>query len=345
MSARTQNLAITGIDADDPAAVDARYHIEAAARAADHPDLPPPCRYRLAAALRHPYPGVDIEQFLAHLDGEPVGYVIVELPTLDNLENSYVELVVHPAYRRRGVGRFMYAHALETVRAAGRRRVMASSTRQVPGGPERDGAGSAFAEAMGLQPALTDIRRKLEVSHVDPAVHDRLLAEAWARADGYSLVKWRDRVPDEYVDDVAYLDGRLVTDAPMGDLALEPERIDAARVRQREEAQAARGTRSYAAGMRHDASGRLVALTALGLEKTIPEHAWQWITLVDPDHRGHRLGTIVKIENLRYALEHETALRSIDTWNAESNAYMISINDAMGFRAIDAGVEWQVEIG
>jgi hypothetical protein len=80
------------------------------------------------------------------------------------------------------------------------------------------------------------------------------------------------------------------------------------------------------------------------LEKTVPEHAWQGITLVAPEHRGHRLGTIVKIENLRYALAHESALASIDTWNAEVNQYMIAINEAMGYRAIEVSVDWQQEL-
>jgi hypothetical protein len=67
----------------------------------------------------------------------------------------------------------------------------------------------------------------------------------------------------------------------------------------------------------------------------------QLITLVDPPHRGHRLGTIVKIANLRYAMAGEPALRVVDTWNAAVNDHMISINEAIGFRAMDALVDWQ----
>ena len=54
--------------------------------------------------------------------------------------------------------------------------------------------------------------------------------------------------------------------------------------------------------------------------------------LVDPDHRGHRLGTIVKIENLRRARAHEPALAVVETYNAEANPHMLAINVAMGFR-------------
>jgi RimJ/RimL family protein N-acetyltransferase len=92
-----------------------------------------------------------------------------------------------------------------------------------------------------------------------------------------------------------------------------------------------------------DKSGRLVALTALGFERSSPWHAWQWITIVDPEHRGHRLGMVVKLENLRHAREHEPDLRVIDTGNAAVNDHMISINEAIGFRAVDAETHWQQE--
>ena len=55
-------------------------------------------------------------------------------------------------------------------------------------------------------------------------------------------------------------------------------------------------------------------------------------------------GTIVKIVNLRYIVEEEPRLRTIDTWNADVNSYMIAINEAMGFRPVDAWANWQQDI-
>ena len=45
---------------------------------------------------------------------------------------------------------------------------------------------------------------------------------------GYRVVTWQGMPPDRFLDDVAYLDGRLLADAPMGELDWEPERMDAA---------------------------------------------------------------------------------------------------------------------
>jgi hypothetical protein len=140
------------------------------------------------------------------------------------------------------------------------------------------------------------------------------------------------------------VDSRLVEDAPMGDLAWEPENVDAGRIRATEHVRERYRSRPFSTAMRHDATGRVVAWSALTQEFSHTEHAWQGITLVHPGHRGHRLGTIVKIENLRYARRHLPRLRYIDTWNAAVNDYMISINEAMGFRAVDGFINWQLEL-
>ena len=48
----------------------------------------------------------------------------------------------------------------------------------------------------------------------------------------------------------------------------------------------------------HVASGRLVACTELLLAADVAGQAWQMLTVVHPEHRGHRLGLAVKLANL-----------------------------------------------
>jgi hypothetical protein len=43
-------------------------------------------------------------------------------------------------------------------------------------------------------------------------------------------------------------------------------------------------------------------------------------------------------------LAHAAGLRVINTWNAAVNDHMISINEALGFRPVDALVNWQQEV-
>jgi GNAT superfamily N-acetyltransferase len=171
-----------------------------------------------------------------------------------------------------------------------------------------------------------------------------MAAEARSKADGYRLVSWTSPHPAEFVDDLAYLDGRLSTDAPLGDLKVEPSHVDADRLLRSQEAGLARERLSYHTGAVHEASGRMVAWTTISKEEALPWHAFQLITIVDPDHRGHRLGALIKVENLRFFLEHQPDTRIIDTFNAAENGYMISINERMGFRPLYAFQYWQREI-
>jgi GNAT superfamily N-acetyltransferase len=338
------DIAVTPLDVADETAVQRAYEIEAAAVAADVADFPPVCRRHFVATIHHPWPGTRSRYLAAHLDGLPVGYARLDLPQLDNTDNASVELAVHPEHRRLGVGRALHEYVVQIVRDEDRKRLVGMSVRPLPGGPARSSAGADFATAVGATSALFDVRRRLDVTAIDEPALDRMLAEAWSRADGYSLVQWQGSVPEEYVDDVAYLDSRLLEDAPLGDLAWEPEKVDAARVRGVEAAREARGRRAYHSGMRHDESGNLVAWTTLDFSASNRWHAFQQITIVEPRHRGHRLGIIVKIENLRYARAHEPELRAVDTWNAAANDHMISINEAMGFRPVDGWDNWQLTV-
>lgn len=335
-------ISITAFGAADTEAAERAYEIKLSALAADTPDMPPPSRCHFFSQFTHPWPGSDGYWALARLDGVPVGYLDIALPKLDNTENARANIAVLPRYRRRGVGRALHEYALRLIRDQARKRIFFMTP--ALDGPGNGGAGAAFALAVGATPMIVDVRRRLDVTEVDNARFDRLLADAWSKADGYSLVRWRGAAPAEYLDDIAYLDGRLLEDAPMGDLEWEPEKVDAARVRATEAVIKARGGRTYHTGIRHDTTGRLVAWTMIESGANAPWHAFQQITIVDPRHRGHRLGTIIKIENLRYALAHEPTLHVIDTFNAGVNDHMISINEAMGFRAIDRWTNWQLNL-
>jgi len=338
------SLSVSELDPADSDAVEALRRLLNETRRHELPDFPQTCPHRFRAQVATPWPGQETLRWIAREGAELVGAAIVDLPTLDNLENADLDIRVPLRHRRQGLGRELYAFAAAELRRRGRRRVMGFTPESLPDGVRRDPAGSAFAAAMGMSNALDDVRRRLDVATVDRAALDGLLAHAWTKADGYSLVRWIDRAPEEYLDDVALLESRLMTDAPLGDLAWEKEKIDADRIRAGEETRRRYGSTAVSTAARHDASGRLVAWSAVGQEHCNPEHAWQGITLVHPAHRGHRLGTIVKIENLRYAQQHLPELRYIDTWNAAVNDFMISINEAMGFRPVEGWRNWQQEI-
>ena len=300
------------------------------------------------AYLWHRYgrPGTRAEHFVAFDGEEPVGRLEIGFPQLDNLKNAHCSIEVLPSMRRRGFGRQLYDLMLERVKAAGRTTIMGGSAWSLPGIEAHDGgAGPAFARAMGLSSAdLPEVLRRLDLSKLDNEALDAIYTKAQAASAGYRLVQWGNEAPDELVDDIAYLDGRLIEDAPMGDLAIEPEKVDADRVRAHEESARNRGRIVFNTGAVHEESGRLVAWTCIASDEETPWHAWQNITIVDPLHRGHRLGALIKVANLRLVLDARPSLKAIDTGNAYVNSYMIAINEEMGFQPKWALQNWQREL-
>ncbi|WP_027342425.1 GNAT family N-acetyltransferase [Hamadaea tsunoensis] len=341
------SLQITPVLPDsDNATVEAYVEVMEALRVYEMPAFPPTTRREFDSYRAHPWPWQRSQPYLATADGVPVGRLVLQFPTRDNLKNMSVDLAVLPAYRRRGFGRELLAFAEEQARANGRETVMASSMWTLPelGLTAPDEAAPAFARAMGYRDTLPEVNRVLDLAKVDEDVLQEILDHARAKADGYQLVQWIGQTPEELIDDIAYLDGRLLQDAPMGDTAWEPFEVDADRIRRTEAVMAARGRQLYNSVMVHEKSDRVVAWTTLSLEADHQWHSWQQITIVDPDHRGHRLGALVKVENLRYLRQHEPQVTTVDTFNAHENGYMISINEQMGFRPQYSFQNWRRDL-
>lgn len=259
--------------------------------------------------------------------GVPVAALSMSLPVLDNLRVVNAELEVHPDHRGRGFGRSMGEHLVAETRAHGRDRVFSAVSTT---------AGRQLAEALGAKPVLDDVRRVLDLHAFPPLARP-------AAPPGYRVVMWQDRAPDEWVEGAAYLNGRMTIDAPMGEMGYEPEKWDAARYREREQAAADRRRRMVVAAAVHE-SGQVAGITEIGISLTAPEIGYQWDTIVDPDHRGHGLGLLLKHWNHAQLVEVQPQVRWVNTWNAASNSFMIRVNEAVGYRVMDTWTEYQLDL-
>ena len=150
--------------------------------------------------------------------------------------------------------------------------------------------------------------------------------------------------PAEYLEDQCALFQCMSTDEPHGDEGHEEEIWDAERVGENDALRAARGARFLIAVAQHIASGRLVACTELCIGADSPGQAWQMLTVVEPEHRGHRLGLAIKLANLDLLAERAPDVRVIVTGNASVNAPMIAVNEMMGFEVASEGNFWQKDL-
>lgn len=334
-------LSLAPIEPSDEDAIRQWYGLRCAVVRADQPDDPPPCWVHQLGSFRHPWPGEVDTVWLAVIGGLVVGGCTLSLPILENRQTAWVQILVAPEHRRRGLGRALLAHLQAEATRQGRTRLIGSVQQPLdPGAP--DPAGN-FAAACAAVPVLVETRRRLDVGSVDPAVLARLDAQARSHSRDYSLVQWVGATPQRWLDGVAYLTGRMSTDTPLDDLQWDAEVYDAARKQACEASWVARGLRMVTTGA-VDNTGRLVAFTQIAGHATSRWFADQCDTIVAPEHRGHRLGTLIKVANLHHAQALCPELRVIETCNADSNPYMVSINEAMGFRPHRRTGEWQLDL-
>ncbi len=91
----------------------------------------------------------------------------------------------------------------------------------------------------------------------------------------------------------------------------------------------------------HRGTGELAGHTIVAVEQERPTIGHQHDTSVVREHRGRRLGLLLKAGMLRWLSETEPQLESLDTWNAESNDHMIDVNERLGYRVLGRGVQFQ----
>jgi GNAT superfamily N-acetyltransferase len=275
--------------------------------------------------------------------GPILGVGLVERTLRDNLHAVEVTVAVHPSCRRRGAGTALVDAMGQ--RAIGDGRRVLNSIVDVPVSIAADHPSRAFAQKVGFVPTLGGNTRHLTVP-VDPARLESLgEVVAGARDAGeYRTLTFDAPWPAEFVEDHCELLRRMSTDEPAGDSARQEEIWDAERLREHDELHVARGTSKLVAVAQHVPSGRLVAMTELLLAPDAPSQAWQLITVVHPEHRGHRLGLAVKMANLEALGARPPAVRFIVTGNAAVNAPMIAVNDMLGFEVVGEGMFWQKQL-
>lgn len=321
----------------DPAAAPeadlADWHdLHCAVWAHDLPDDPPSVLADTVASLRYQFAIKRRLHWLARIGGKAAGACELQLDEAPNLDIGEVEVLVAPAFRRRGLGRALLAEAVGRLAREGRSTVAG----EVVAGT----AGEPFATAHGFACALTEQRGILRTA--DAAVAD-LDALATALPSGYRLQRWAGHVPAAWLD--AFVRAKeAMADAPTGDLSWRPLDLDTPKWRDIEDVLDRRGQQMHIVVAIHQATGVVAGLTEVSYSRINPQRASQEDTIVVPEHRGRGLGLTLKADMLRWLRAECPQVQEIQTWNAESNSHMLAINDRLGARRERTWCEYQAPV-
>ena len=241
------------------------------------------------------------------LAGDVGAAVLMTVPPSYN----YVQVMVRPDARRRGIGLAL----LEQV-------VVAARALELPSffAHHSDDAGAAFAQHVGAVDDQRDVRSEVRLREAE-------LPEP-SLPDGWHLLSWSGAAPEELVE--SYARARAaIDDAPTpGEMEMTP--IDVKWVR-RMEATAVRRGRESRVTVAVDEDGVVGSFTDLRVSPPPCPIATTDDTATIAEARGLGLAYAVKVESLRRLRDERSDVDVVRTVNAEHNVAMRAVNTKAGF--------------
>jgi GNAT superfamily N-acetyltransferase len=224
----------------------------------------------------------------------------------------FAEVLVAPSARRRGIGTALLEALLDRAREQGLSQVH---------GHHVTPAGAAFCARAGAVDGQRDVRSLLRLA-------DARLPEP-ELPDGWSLVSWKRRAPDELIGSYARARASL-DDAPTPDGMEFP--VETAETLRDLEAALERRNREGRVTVAVDSTGEVGAFTEVRVTPGAPL-AFTEDTATVAAHRGQGLATAVKLESLRRLRAEHPQVEVLTTMNAEDNRAMRRVNERVGFTA------------
>lgn len=291
--------------------------------------------------------------FLAWRQGLPVGALQFTAPREDGATELEFDLLALPDARDDGaVEDVLLARLLAEAARLGRTHAQTYTLHRADAPGERMGSPTGYGSIpvdrytrfyrdRGFTLQQVERNSILDLTATETRVRELLTAAETAAGPDYRLRTWTSPTPARWRAEFAHVISRMSTDAPFAGLTVTEETWDAARVARRDERLRAGGMFVSVAVVEHVPTGRLVAYNELtiGADRTRPTN--QWGTLVLREHRGHRLGTLVKCANILRWRELVPQSPTITTFNAEENRPMLDVNETLGFTPLTVAGAWQ----
>ncbi|WP_222853510.1 GNAT family N-acetyltransferase [Fodinicola acaciae] len=275
--------------------------------------------------------GYRLAWLAADSDDSPCAASVLRVFTDPSREHlAELDVRVHPANRRTGIGSALLDRALSRGRELGRRTVIAEARDQTPG--------ASFLAARGFRPALTLLYARLALDSVDlPEI--RALVER--PHDGYGLRAWTGAVPAELEESFAHA-RRAMDDMPTGDMDFGHVSWDVERVRAAAKAVAERGDVLHTVAAMVD--GSIAGFTEVVVPGSGEGDAQNYGTGVLPEHRGHGLGRWMKAASILRVRDRHPRLAGMLTDVAEQNTPMLAIVEALGYRQTHVERKYRLDL-
>ena len=288
--------------------------------------------------------------WLAVADGAVIGRVGVDIPLEDGSKNAYWLIELLRDHQGRGIGSAAYELVERIAREHGRTVLQSWAEHPDAPGP-RVAAPTGFGDIPEDRAArfyrrhgytLEQVERRSAFDLTASADRiDELLDAAKEAAVGYRVIQWVLPTPPEFVEGYAWAKSRMSTDVPAGELEFDEETWDAERVARHDQRYLDAGSTVQVTAAVHEESGTVAAFNELVLKTDPAGPSDQMDTLVLKEHRGHRLGMLVKCVGIRTWRDVAPQSLKIITYNAEENRPMLDINEAIGFAPVAYSGAWK----
>lgn len=288
--------------------------------------------------------------WLVLVESVVVGRVSVGLPLEGGSRVAFWFIELRRDVWGRGIGAAAYDLVERTAREHGRS-VLQSWAEHPAASGQRLSAPTGFGDIPRDHAARFFLRHGYTLEQIERvsafdlrgsfAEVERLLTVAREASRDYRIVRWFAPTPPEWAGGYAWMKSRMATDAPAAGLEFDEEVWDAARVARHDAQYVDPGRTLQITAAQHVVTGELCAFNELAIAKDRTEATHQDDTLVLKEHRGHRLGMLVKCEALMSWRQVAPLSPRVITFNAEENRPMLDINEAIGFTPIAYEGAWK----